>query len=480
MATNHLPNTAFISPYSENHKEIAVLFDQVKEIILAHYANTTERELIPSFQDELLDLFTFPGEGTSNDQLIDDLKKIFSYSANHISPKYIGHMDNAPTTASILGTTSLAALNNNMLGLEMSPVFTRMEHHILKEFADLFKLGDNAGGLMASGGSLTNLHAMTIARNYKLNLPDGDLTRLNAKPILFTSELAHNSIVKNANVLGLGAANVEKIAINEQGEMSVEQLEERIRYHFEKGHRPFLVVATLGTTIAGSIDPIKDIAKLCQRYDLWLHADAVYGGAAILSEKYAHLLDGIERADSVTFNAQKWMSVAKTSSMLFLKEYKKYINFFRMEMPYYSNDSQHYNSLGEISIQGSRSTDILKLWLSLRHLGRTNYARLIDKTFELAFYLEKMIDERDYLIKFADAKTNSVLFRIRNGYIKDSVKTLQQYILKKGYYFSIQTIKGEQWLKYLALNPYTDEEILNKAINCIDEFYEAQRVHRAS
>lgn len=460
----------FISPNAQNHEAIRGIFDQTIETIIAHYGTSTQRNPLP--YQGILDesIFDFTNEGETSTQIFEELKQVFQESQNHVSPHYIGHMDSMPTMMSMVAALSIAAVNNNMLGVEMSPVFTRMEKAVLNQFAQMFGYGEASGGVMGSGGSLSNLLAMVVARNKTLAIPHNDLSQLKSPPVAFASELAHASISKNAMILGLGTNNLIKIKVDDQGKMLVSDLETKIKESLAKGAKPFCVVATLGTTITGSIDPIQEIFQLTQQYGLWLHADAVYGGAAILSSQHRGILEGIENADSISFNPQKWMNVAKTCSMLLFRYFGDVQHYFRTAMPYTSSDDPDLINLSEIMIQGSRSTDILKLWLSIRHLGKKQYEKLIDWSFQLTHHFEQMIDDLEFVHKYAPSETNTILFRLDS---QEQTEALQQIVLKEyGYYFSMQKVHEVRWLKFLPLNPYCTYDILERSVEAIKEAYQ--------
>jgi glutamate/tyrosine decarboxylase-like PLP-dependent enzyme len=252
------------------------------------------------------DLFGIPETGINLEQINDTLQSLYSTSMNPANPQYIGHMDSIPALTSIIGDMVASTINNNLLSLEMSPFLTKLEYGLIKQFATLFGLPESAGGVFLSGGSLSNLQALVVARNsFKNNIA---LSKL----VIFVSEHAHVSIQKAAMVMGLRTENVIKITTNSKYQMDVANLELQIKKQQEQGNLPLAIVATAGTTVTGSIDPLESIANLARTYGIWLHIDAIYGGALIFSDKYKHLLSGIEKADSIAFNPQKWLYIAKT------------------------------------------------------------------------------------------------------------------------------------------------------------------------
>lgn len=328
---------------------------------------------------------------------------------NPAHPGFMGHMDPMPATASVLGDLLAAAANNNMLSREMSPVFSQLEERLCEEAAHRFGLGQKSGGVMTSGGSLANVHALAAARNAAF--PDAAENGLGGKrPVLFASEAAHTSVRKAAMLLGLGASAAVAVEADEDARLNPVALARQVEEATNAGRAPFCVVATAGTTTTGSVDPLPAIAEVAERYGLWLHVDAAYGGALIFSGEHRHRLGGIERADSVTFNPQKWCYVAKTCAMALFRDLKQMTGTFRVAAPYMREHAAV--NLGEISVQGTRHADALKLWLTLGHLGRSGLEQLIEESYRLTAHLATEIRARPFLELAACPEMNLVCFRV--------------------------------------------------------------------
>lgn len=469
-----LPSSAFIDPHGENRDEVDALAREVLDLILSHATDALTRLPVPE-KVGLPNSIAIPEMPTPKEHLITALRTIVAGSMNVAHPGYVGHMDPMPTTMSVLADFVASTLNNNMLSVEMSPIFSRMEPLLLKEIAGLFGLGDRAGGVLLSGGSLANLQALAIARNLAFDAHGKGVANLDRKPVIFASEAAHTSIQKAAMLLGLGTSAVIPIAITADSKMDLEDLEQAIEQAKVEGKAPFCVVATAGTTITGSIDPLTDICRIAKAHDLWFHVDAVFAGALILSDAHRHRLKGIELADSLAFNPQKWMYVSKTCAMVLFRDVRNMERAFRIQAPYMQDPDDVLN-LGEIGVQGTRYPDILKLWLSLQHIGREGYAQLIDEACRLTEYFAKEVKARPFLELATHPESSVICFRGVPEWVAPNLwdtwnETLQATLLKGcSTYLSIPRFRGSRWLRAILLNPYLEEETLTELFRHIDAF----------
>ncbi|WP_186577716.1 pyridoxal phosphate-dependent decarboxylase family protein [Aquibacillus kalidii] len=468
-----LPDNSFVLPNGENIESVKKLIDTVINLIVENSSQAQNRTAIPTPEEFALTNFSY--EGLTNEEIVKELQYIINGSMNPLSSSYIGHMDSIPTLISCLGEFVSTSLNNNLLSLEMSPVFSQMEVEVLKHIASLFGYDDHSGGVMTSGGSLANLQALTVARNKKLNVKKYGLIALTKQPVILVSEDSHTSIIKVASVIGIGSLNVVPVEVNSKSQMDVVDLEAKIKHLKQDGKYPFAVVATAGTTVTGNIDPIESIFEVANKYDLWLHVDAAYAGALVFSKDKRQLLKGINRADSITFNPQKWMYVAKTCAMVLFKDLELLEKEFRISAPYMNETD--FTNLGEISVQGTRHADILKLYLSIQHIGLRGYDNLIKESYKLVDYFLYEIKQRSFLELASVPETNLICFRGKPSQL-DETKwddwnlELQQFLLKEiNTFLSLPSYKGNRWLRTVLLNPLINEDIIKELFAKVDEFY---------
>ena len=473
MNRSELPDGAFIGPSGENVEAVRDIAEEILDQLLTQLEAADGRPPLP--EQPTAPSAAIPQSPRSQDDLLDDLESVVEGSMNPAHPGYIGHMDTIPTTISVLGDLVASAVNNNMLSVEMSPVFSELEVHVTEATAAEFGLRPDAGGVLASGGSLANLHALSVARNHAFDVHDGGLAGIDRKPVLFTSEVAHTSIQKAAMLLGLGTDAVVAIETDNHSRMDPAALEQAVKRAERNGRVPFCVVATAGTTTTGNIDPLPEIHRIADYHDLWFHVDAAYGGALVFSEAERDRLNGIETADSVTFNPQKWCYVAKTCAMALFADIDVLQKDFRIGAPYMRGDDAIPN-LGELSVQGTRRAEILKLWLTFQHLGRDGVEQLIDESYRLTAEIRDRVVEHDTLELASEPEMNLVCFRATPGWCppdeRDDLNSrLQQTLLSEHDIFvSLPTYRDSRWLRVVLLNPFTGGETIQQLFSGIDTF----------
>ena len=472
MKRSQLPSSAFIDPRNGNRKEIEELIRQVTSLLLPYLTDAAQRPPLPQVA---LKEASIPNTAVPVNDLLDDLRPLIAGAMNSAHPGYIAHMISIPATFSVLGDLIASALSNNMLFHELSPTFTPLELTLMKQFAQLFGLGDESGGVLLGSGTMANLQALAVARNLRCDVFDRGLSATENPPVILASEVAHASVNKAAMILGLGTAAVIPVKTNGDSQMKPEDLRAAIQKARDERRTPFCVVATAGTTVTGNIDPLLDIGRIAKEEGLWFHVDAAYGGALILSEKHKGRLAGIEHADSVTFNPHKWLFVSSGCAMALFRNMAAMEAAFRIPSPY-SNNAGAVTNLGEITVHGSRRVEVLKLWLALQHIGKRGYGQLVDEGCALTDYLVAKVRERPFFQLVGNPDMNILCFRGTLTHdpsvaVDDWNASLQAHLLRnRNVYLSLPPYRGARWLRAVLLNPFTNEELIDELFDDIDQF----------
>ena len=330
-------------------------------------------------------------EGVNSDELLREIKTILDQSVRTIHPMFLNQLFGGFDEAAWSGEVIASLLNPTMATFEIAPILTVIEKRVVQELLKMmgFERGE---GIMVTGGSNSNLLAMLCARteygpNIRLNGFGHNRFRV------YVSAEAHYSFDKAANITGIGTQNLVQIPTNEAGEMIPEELERIISTDLKEGYVPIMVGATFGTTVMGAFDPILKIAKICEKFKVWLHVDAAWGGGALFSKKQGHLFKGIEFADSVAFDAHKTMGAPLITSFFLTKHAGILKNTNRgggSEYLFHEYDNSEWDT-GTYSLQCGRRADILKFWLLWRAHGTEGLFQRTDHLFDLAEYARQLV-----------------------------------------------------------------------------------------
>ncbi|XP_048002310.1 glutamate decarboxylase isoform X1 [Leguminivora glycinivorella] len=352
---------------------------------------------MPEEMQKLLDL-ELRDEPLPLKQLLEDCKTTLKHQVKTGHPHFFNQLSCGLDIISLAGEWLTAAANTNMFTYEIAPVFILMENVVLEKMRAMIGWSDG-DSILAPGGSVSNLYAFLAARhNMFPQYKEKGLTSIPGHLVMFTSDQCHYSVKSCASVCGLGTDYCVSVPSDERGRMIPAELERRVREHQDKGNVPFFVNATSGTTVLGAFDPLPEIADICQKYNMWMHVDAAWGGGLLFSKKYRHpRLTGIERADSVTWNPHKLMGTLLQCSTVHFKIPGILLSCNEMAAEYLFMTDKIYDprfDTGDKVIQCGRHNDIFKLWLQWRGKGTSGFERHMDRLMELSEYMVRRIREQ--------------------------------------------------------------------------------------
>lgn len=336
--------------------------------------------------------FDLGERGVSEAEVLELLEQVAAATPRTSSPRFLNQLFAGKDDSALAAELLSVVLNTSMYTLKAAGANAIIERVMTRHMAKLIGL-ERGEGVFAPGGSMSNFTAIVIARNEAL-ASMREAGHDGVPMILYTSEISHYSITKGAAMAGLGRSNVRHIPCDDRGRMIPARLREAIERDLEAGHRPFMINATAGTTVLGSFDPIRDVAAIGSEYGLWTHVDGALGGTMILSEKHRHLLDGVECADSVTWDAHKLMTVPLVCSVILVREAGTLVKHFNEDASYlFQSDDEDLN-FGTRALQCGRRNDALKVWALWKRHGDAGLGRRVDFLVELARHAASII-ERD-------------------------------------------------------------------------------------
>lgn len=456
---------------------------------------------------------TIPEEPTFVSEYTEFVKdKLVAQSVHTAAPSFIGHMTSALPYFMLPLSRIMIALNQNVVKVETSKAFTPMERQVLAMLHRLIYNRDedfypawihesqHALGSFCSGGTVANITALWVARN-RLCGPSGDFKGIAQEGLfkamqhlgcnglaVLVSRRGHYSLGKAIDVLGLGRDNLVLIDTDENSRIDMQQLRYQYSLLQEQGIRPLAIVGIAGTTETGNVDPLNDLADFAAEIDCHFHVDAAWGGPTLFSEKYKHLLSGIERADSVTIDAHKQLYVPMGAGMVLFKD-PTALSAIEHHAAYILRHGS--KDLGSHTLEGSRPGKSMLVHAGLSIIGRKGYELLIDMGIERARqFADKIVRHPDFEL-MSEPELNILTYRYNPAWLQATfnvaspeqickanelldqlTRLVQKYQREAGKTFVSRTrlraIKYQEEIltvfRVVLANPLTTEEILDSVL----------------
>jgi glutamate/tyrosine decarboxylase-like PLP-dependent enzyme len=332
------------------------------------------------------------------DEVIADVEQMLrKWQVQVTHPRYFGLYNPSVTLASVVAETLAAMYNSQLANWRTSPAANEMERHTLAWLANKFGLPADSIATFTSGGSEANLSAVVVALTWAFpEYGEHGLRHLAGDPVIYLTGETHHGFNKIAHMAGLGRRNLRIVATDASLKMNIDDLKIRVAETRRNGLLPFMVIGTGGTTAAGIIDPLPEIARFSKEQRLWFHVDAAYGGSAVVSPNLRRFLAGTELADSITCDAHKWLSVPMGCGMFFCRHRDTVAQAFRSDVTYMpakpaSEDAfTTFNPLTH-SAQWSRRFIGLKLFMALAQYGEARYAEMLDRQARMGNVLRESL-----------------------------------------------------------------------------------------
>ncbi len=445
----------FFPSYLGTNDNFITLLNRATQILCDWFSKAEKYGPLPL--DENFKCLMPDDDGNSTEDLFSEIQSLLNNSFNPVHPGSLAHLDPPPLIFSILGDLIAAGLNNNLLAYELSPSVTLLEESLCKWFAKKIGFNDFSGGIAASGGTLSNLNALIAARH---NAGLGS----DPNSVLLVSADAHSSFIKCTRIMGLDEANLVKIKTDNDGCMDIQNLRKTIDNCIIDNKKIFAIVATLGTTVRGAIDPIKEISEICKQRNIWLHIDGSIGGIFAVTSIQIKGLNNINQANSITINPQKIIGITKTSSLLLVSNMNTLENTFSTGLPYISSKKNIINR-GEIGIQGSRPAEVIKLWLGLRFLGLKGIEEILESSIKRKEFFIKNISKSKYEIY--SGPLHIISFLPKGLTTKDTDLWTQSKVnelMKNNFMLSRPKFKGKYYLRVVMGNYNTNESHIEELL----------------
>lgn len=411
-----------------------------------------------------------PLEGRGINSVLDDIDEYLRYCVKTNRAEFMNPLWGGVSLSGFAGEIIANLSNTSMYTYELAPLATLIEQTIISRVGEIIGFPQCAGSL-TTGGSNGNMLGMLCAR--QAMLPTSTQSGFDGREmVVFVSEEAHYSVLMAANVLGIGHRNVVKVSCDENGIMKPSALQYEIEFARSEGRTPFCVVATAGTTVRGAFDPIRQLADIAHAEGMWYHIDAAWGGSCLFSNELRELMSGCELADSICWDAHKMLGMPLICSIFVVKDRSV------LGRVCAHGDSAHYLfhsdsedvDLGRYSLQCGRRNDALKLWLAWREKGDAGWAKMVNRYYQLANYLEQRVNDETSLTMMSKRQWTNICFRFDPQQENLDLNALNGEIRERmmqggNYMFSRANIGEDVIMRLVISNPKISEETLDGLVD---------------
>ena len=404
-----------------------------------------------------------PGDPESS---LADIASVLDASVSPSRPLYTAYIGSTGLEAGVLAGALGNAYDVNLAAA--AGAAEMLENQTIRWVAEFvgYPVSD---GAFTSGGMTSNLTALTAAREQAL--PGARYEGVSGRAAaVYCSEESHHSVARAVEVIGLGSQALRRIPIDADRRMNVDALAAALSRDLHSGVVPVAVVATSGTTLTGAIDPISEIADCCARFGVWMHVDGAYGGPAAGVPSLASRFRGIERADSLTIDAHKWLGVQKSCSLVMLARQGPLEAAFAHDERYMLHAGVAANGV-DSTLEYSRPVRSLKLWLAFRLYGADLLRRWIEMTAEHARALARALAANPRFELMNDPSLSVVCFRhLADGDLDEHNLTLARTIMEDGrIYLAPAQVDGMTCLRVCFMNFRTDAGQVGELLQVIEE-----------
>ncbi|HUP88635.1 MAG TPA: aminotransferase class I/II-fold pyridoxal phosphate-dependent enzyme [Longimicrobiales bacterium] len=397
---------------------------------------------------------------------------VLAYGARVDHPRFMAFVPGSPTWPGVLGDM-IAAAHQSFAGTWLGGAgVAALELVVLDWFREWLGMPPGTSGLLLSGGSAANLTAIAAARATMLGEDFQNAT------IYFSSE-THSSVERACRILGFSNDKVRILPADDDARLPVAALRRAVADDAAAGLRPFFIIANAGTTTAGAIDPLPEIAQFARERGMWFHVDAAYGGFAAITQRGKNWLAGIEHSDSVTLDPHKWLHQPFEVGCLLMRDPQILTNAFHI-MPDYLQDTLTTGAevnFADRGIQLTRSARAIKIWLSIQYFGLSAFRTAIDATLDHAIAAQQHIKNSPSLELLSPARLGIVCFRriVDKPIDESALDTLNARILAdlttSGFAMISSTkIDSHFALRFCILNHRTTRADVLQVLKWIEDF----------
>ena len=402
--------------------------------------------------------------------ITDFFSKTIQYSNHLHHPRYMGHQVTPPVPITAIASMLSSLLNNGMAVYEMGLVSNPLERILSELLAQKIGFDAHASGLLTSGGTLANLTALLAARAAKTDVwEDGTNERL----AVMVSDEAHYCIDRAARIMGMGNEGIIKIPTNELFQIRTDLLEQYYQEATDKGLRMIAIIGSACSTSTGSYDDLEAIAAFAQKHQLWFHADGAHGGAVVFSDKYKHLVKGLNQADSVVIDWHKMlMAPALITAVIFKRNDDAFRTFQQKAQYLWANQhSKDWFNSGKRTFECTKLMMSLKVHAILKAHGEQIFTDNVEYLYNLGKQFAALIKARPNFELAIEPESNIVCFRLLHelAELNELNANIRKKLLEEGKFYIVQTTLGDKlYLRTALMNPLTTETHLTALLDEVE------------
>ena len=448
--------------------------DMMADYLENSVSDKKEELAIPwSFPEEQLEYWKLDFAKGSEQDPLELFKDVMKRSVQVHRKRYLGHQTTPTLPATVLSGAFISLLNQGMGVYEMGMVGNTLEKILTEDLAQTLGYSREASGFITSGGSLGNLTALLAARAAATNIwREGFKEGL--QPAVIVSEEAHYCIDRSARILGLGDDGIITVPVNERFQMRTDLLEQYYQKAVTDGKEVICVIGCAGTTSTGSYDDLKAIAKFCKQHDIWFHVDGAHGAPVAFSDRYKHLVKGIEEADSVVVDYHKMMMTPSLSTALVFRNGSDAYKTFSQRAQYLwtEQETEEWYNGGKRSFECTKEMSVLHVYTIYKTYGKEIFSENVDLLYGLAKDFARLIRENTNFELAYEPESNIVCFRYSNSEsdLSQVNRRIRQLLLEDGRFYIVQTVlNGDLYLRVSLMNPLSTVHELSELLQEIED-----------
>jgi glutamate/tyrosine decarboxylase-like PLP-dependent enzyme len=459
----------------ELQQALTLAADEARAYLETHVTDPVQP---PGAEEALAVLSTdLPEEGDGTLAPLRELGRLGRETATRSSgPKFFHFVIGGTTPAALAADWLTSTFDQNVGGWICSPFGTQLEVVAVDWLRQLFDLPEDFTGVLVTGGTMANFVCLTAARDWcasrhGVSVAERGLAALPQIPVLSSGHI-HASARKSLAMMGIGSANVRRLTTDGTGRLDLDALDAELA---ALGGAPAIMVANAGEVNAGDFDPIAAMADLADRHGAWLHVDGAFGLFARVSPRTAQLVEGVERASSVSADGHKWLNVPHDCGFAFVRHGDWNVKTYAEEADYLPPADDPHQNFGYRGPEGSRRARALAVWATLRAYGRSGYRAIVEGHLDLAQHLAARIDSEPDFERLADVQLNIVCFRWHPAgagepELDELNRELGEELLRDGRVFAGTTLyDGKVAFRPALVNWQTSERDVDELVDVLVE-----------